>query len=93
MVRGEVAGGNRRDLANAYIRCLDICREIDSIRSVAFCCISTGVFGYPAAEAAKTALDTVSEWLENNRESLDLVVFDVFLDKDRNIYESLLSGF
>ena len=92
IVGGKVTERNRNDLASAYISCLELCREIDPIRSVAFCCISTGVFGYPADEAAKTALDTVSGWLKNNQGSLDLVVFNVFTDMDRSIYDSLLKG-
>ena len=59
------------------------------IRSVAFCCISTGVFGFPNQRAAEIAVDTVRGWLGSN-DGVDKIIFNVFLDKDRRIYEELL---
>jgi O-acetyl-ADP-ribose deacetylase (regulator of RNase III) len=57
---------------------------------VAFCAISTGVFGYPPREAAVVAISTVDAWLAGNPGTLDLVVFDVFSEADRRIYEEAL---
>ena len=48
-------------LSSCYISSLNLAKE-HSIRSIAFCCISTGIFGYPNAKAAKVALQTVREW-------------------------------
>lgn len=90
IVQGQVTEPNRADLANAYTSCLEACNEIDAIRSIAFCGISTGLFGYPANQAAKVALGAVTEWLQNNPDCLDLVVFNVFSDSDKAIYENLL---
>ena len=62
------------------------------MRSVSFCCISTGLFGSPSRAAATTALLTVKQWLtssENDGHSIDLVVFDVFTDKDELWYTQL----
>ncbi|WP_083631176.1 protein-ADP-ribose hydrolase [Labilibacter marinus] len=90
IVQGNVTEQSKSDLASAYISCLEICKEIDSIRSIAFCGISTGVFGYPAENAAQVALATVKQWLMDNPDCLETVVFNVFADKDKMIYESLI---
>ncbi|XP_784605.2 ADP-ribose glycohydrolase MACROD1 [Strongylocentrotus purpuratus] len=63
------------------------------IRSVAFPCISTGVYGYPQEEASRVALGTVREWLEENPEEVDRIVFCIFLDRDLKVYERLLPTF
>lgn len=77
------------DLANCYRRTLDLCAE-NGLRSVAFCCISTGVFRFPTARAAEIAVATVTEWLTRGSEKTDRVIFNVFSDRDRKIYEQLL---
>lgn len=79
-------------LARCYNNVLEACR-MHSIRSVAFCCISTGLFGYPAKSAAKVAVSTVRQWLDEHSDGdfIDLVVFNVFLKSDLHIYEELLA--
>jgi len=49
-------------LASSYTECLKLAKEHNQ-RTIAFCCISTGVFGYPQLPAAKVALTTVRNWL------------------------------
>ena len=78
-------------LADCYISCLKLASQISSIRSIAFCCISTGIFGYPQDQAARLAVDTVLDWLRNNDHNLSRVIFNVFLEKDYNIYHKILS--
>ncbi|MBO4724133.1 MAG: O-acetyl-ADP-ribose deacetylase, partial [Bacteroidaceae bacterium] len=59
--------------------------------SIAFCCISTGVFNFPNWRAAEIALATVKEWLATHHSSsINQIVFNVFLDKDYDIYKQLL---
>jgi Macro domain len=67
----------------------------NGLRSICFCCISTGIYGYPNVNAAKVALSTVRRWLEtdNNADSLDSIVFCTFLDVDKSIYEQLMTAF
>mmetsp|Transcript_18852 Transcript_18852/g.42226 ORF Transcript_18852/g.42226 Transcript_18852/m.42226 type:complete len:294 (-) Transcript_18852:116-997(-) len=82
-------------LSQCYRSVLDCCRR-DGIRSVAFCCISTGFFGYPAEKAAKVALQVVRAWLDEDARmtptpSIDLVVFNTFLQSDYAIYRGLLA--
>ena len=78
-------------LASCYQSCLDIA-ETNHLRSIAFCCISTGVFNFPNKRAAETALATVKEWLSTHlSSSINQVIFNVFLDKDYGIYKRLLT--
>ena len=78
-------------LASCYQSCLDIA-EANHLRSIAFCCISTGVFHFPNKRAAEIALATVKEWLATHQSSsINQVVFNVFLDKDYDIYKRFLT--
>jgi O-acetyl-ADP-ribose deacetylase (regulator of RNase III) len=60
------------------------------IRSVAFCGISTGTYGYPLEAAAKIALETAREWLEKNHESVDRIIFCTWLAKEAATYEQVV---
>ncbi|MBQ8712206.1 MAG: protein-ADP-ribose hydrolase [Prevotella sp.] len=73
-------------LAQCYRSCLDLAEQA-GLESIAFCCISTGVFHFPNRRAAEIAVETVTQY---PRQSVKTVVFNVFLDKDREIYEKLL---
>ena len=63
IVDGRLTPALERDLENCYKNTLDLCAG-DGLRSVAFCCISTGVFHFPADRAAEIAVDAVTRWLE-----------------------------
>lgn len=76
-------------LASCYRSCLDLAAE-HGLESIAFCCISTGVFGYPARDAAEVAIGTVRSWLDSHEDVPMRVVFNVFTDRDRDIYRDLL---
>ena len=75
-------------LAACYRSCLDLA-EKNGLESIAFCCISTGVFHFPNQRAAEIAIETVKSY---PRHSLKTIVFNVFLDKDRDIYQQLLGA-
>lgn len=77
------------DLAACYRNTLDLCLQND-LRTVAFCCISTGVFHFPGKRAAEIAVETVTEWLSEHEGKMDRVIFNVFKDEDRENYEQLL---
>lgn len=79
---------NRYALASCYTSCLAAARDVGA-RSIAFCCISTGVFGYPNQEAARVATDTVRSWKEKTGSGIK-VVFNVFKPVDEHIYLELL---
>ncbi|MEE0940188.1 protein-ADP-ribose hydrolase [Methanobrevibacter sp.] len=87
----EPCDEDKRNLANCYKSCLDIA-SYNKLQSIAFCCISTGVFNFPQVLAAKIAVSTVEEYLDNNETSLNHVVFNVFTDTDYLIYKKLLFG-
>lgn len=89
IVEGRLKDSHKKDLKKCYQSIMECCVKHD-IRSVAFCCISTGVFHFPNDEAAKIAVDTVSEFLDMNSGAFDRVIFNVFKDFDKEIYESLL---
>ena len=78
-----------RDLKDCYRNTLDLCAA-NGLRSVAFCCISTGVFRFPNRRAAEIAVGTVEAWLAARPGAMDRVVFNVFRDEDLRIYEELL---
>ena len=87
---GPISGGRltsslEQDLAACYLRILELCAA-EGVRSLAFCCISTGVFGFPDSRAAVIAVRTVRNWLDSHAGAVDLVVFNVFKDRDRELY-------
>lgn len=79
----------RQDLRNCYENVLKCCMD-HKIRSVAFCCISTGEFHFPNDEAAKIAVETVTSVLEEHESEFDRIIFNVFKDLDKGYYEELL---
>lgn len=80
----------RRDLRNCYENVMKCCIE-NGILSVAFCCISTGEFRFPNAEAAGIAVDTVTDILEQHAGKLERVIFNVFQDLDLQLYQQNLT--
>ena len=78
-----------RDLKNCYENVLKCCLE-HKIKSVAFCCISTGEFHFPNDKAAEIAVKTVAAFLEEHGNCLERIIFNVFKDSDRSIYEKIL---
>ncbi|HJB19499.1 MAG TPA: protein-ADP-ribose hydrolase [Candidatus Bariatricus faecipullorum] len=89
IVGGRLTPGLEQDLENCYRSVLNCCVE-HRIRSVAFCCISTGEFHFPNDRAAEIALDTVTGFLEKHSQDFERIVFNVFKDMDRELYENLL---
>ena len=90
IVSGILNDSLREDLKNCYVNCLNMCKE-NSLRSIAFCCISTGVYAFPADEACSIAVDSVCRWLDENDGAMDRVIFNVFSLKDRKLYEHKLN--
>ncbi|MDC7954256.1 protein-ADP-ribose hydrolase [Fusobacterium simiae] len=88
IVFGELRDEHRELLKSCYNSILNLVKE-NNLKSVAFCCISTGEFHFPNEEAAKIAIGTVQEFLEKNKINIK-VVFNVFKDKDYEIYKRLL---
>ncbi len=75
-------------LANCYRSCLELAASY-GLKSIAFCCISTGEFHFPNEPAAEIAVKTVKSYQQNNLNSME-VIFNVFKNKDYEIYKRLL---
>jgi len=76
-------------LTKAYKSCLELMLE-NNLRSIAFPCISTGVYGYPNHNACTVAMKTVRRFLEENHDKVDRVIFCLFLQKDVTLYRERL---
>ncbi|GHH33694.1 macro domain-containing protein [Lentzea cavernae] len=90
IVHGEPGPAHAAALADSYRACLDLAAEVAAIRTVAFCGISTGIFGFPKRPAARIALGTVRDWLTARPGRFDRVVFVAFTAEDEAAYEELL---
>lgn len=88
IIDGPVTQRDRDLLASCYRSCLELAAE-NGLESVAFCCISTGEFHFPNNLAAEIAVRTVKEFLKKQT-SVKKVIFNVFKDLDKAIYEKLL---
>ncbi|CAL8072000.1 unnamed protein product [Calicophoron daubneyi] len=81
-------GENPTALRSTYKKALELCSQND-LKSIAFPCISTGVYGYPSHPAAEVAIQTVLSYLRDHTE-IERVIFCVFLTSDYNIYKDLI---
>ena len=88
IIYGKLTDRDCSLLASCYKSCLDIAQKND-VESIAFCCISTGVFRFPADRAAQIAVSTVEEWKIRTKNPMK-IVFNVFSEKDEAIYKSVL---
>jgi len=79
-------------LKSCYKNCLDLMAE-NKLRSIAFPCISTGIYGYPPENACPVALDSVRTFLEKHGQDVDRVIFVLFLETDVAIYEKQMQMF
>ncbi|MCD8241928.1 MAG: protein-ADP-ribose hydrolase [Lachnospiraceae bacterium] len=88
IIRGRQTEEDRELLASCYRSCLTLAEQND-VRSVAFCCISTGEFHFPNDKAAQIAVHTVKDYKKQNHSEIE-VIFIVFKDVDLQIYRKLL---
>ena len=88
IISGRVTKEDKELLASCYRSCLELAAE-NSLESVAFCCISTGEFHFPNEQAAQIAVETVKQFI-NRKTSVKKVIFNVFKDLDKAIYEKQL---
>lgn len=89
---GPIYSGTKQDetdLKNCYLSCLKKADEM-RLNSIVFCCLSTGIFGYPNERAAQIAVNQVKKYLKEDNKHVKKVIFNVFLEKDYDIYKQLL---
>lgn len=90
IIQGRITARDCAALASCYRSCLELAEQ-NCLKSVAFCCISTGEFHFPNDEAAKIAVQTVKEFKAQTQSKIE-VIFNVFKESDYNIYRDLLSA-
>lgn len=88
VVHGKPSEADQMLLASCYTSCLELAEKC-GLDSIAFCCISTGVFHFPGEQAAKIAVQTVTKWIEKKQSNMK-VIFNVFRNRDYKIYKKLL---
>ena len=89
-VSGRLTLDDCGKLQSCYQSCLALAAE-NNLKSLAFCCISTGVFRFPVEPASQIAVVTVKKFLKKEQSSLEQVIFTVFSEKNRILYEGLLA--
>ena len=87
IVNGNLTQKHCEQLHSCYRSCLELA-EKNNVQSIAFCCISTGVFGFPQREAAEIAVQTVKDYQSQTGSGMK-VIFNVFKEEDKLIYENL----
>ncbi|XP_075353008.1 ADP-ribose glycohydrolase MACROD2 isoform X3 [Mycteria americana] len=92
IARGYLTDTHKENLANCYKSSLKLAKE-NNIRSIAFPCISTGIYGFPNEPAAVIALNTIKEWLSKNHNEVDRIIFCVFLEVDYKIFKKKMGEF
>lgn len=81
---------NEIDLRNSYLSCLKKADEM-KLKSICFCSLSTGVFGYPINLASEIAINTVREYLNKDNVNIKKVIFNVFSDRDYDVYFKMIN--
>lgn len=90
IIYGTLAKKDKKLLASCYRSCLELAEQ-KGLKSIAFCCISTGEFHFPNDKAAQIAIETVKEYKEQMHSEIE-VIFNVFKELDYNIYRELLQA-
>ena len=88
IICGPVTKQDCDQLSNCYRSCLELAATYQ-LKSIAFCCISTGEFHFPNQKAAEIAIQTVQDYQKKKQDGLE-VIFNVFKDNDYKIYKQLL---
>ena len=91
IIYSEVTELEEKQLADCYINSLRLAIQ-NNIRTIAFPCISTGEFRFPKAKACEIAVETVKEFLKENGDKFDKIVFNVYGEEDYYEYRKLLKS-
>lgn len=89
IIQWEVTREDEELLAGCYRECMKLAAD-NGVKSIAFCCLSTGVFRFPQKRAAQIAVRTVKDFLDKDSR-IEKVMFNVFKDEDLRIYGELLA--
>lgn len=91
IVSGNVTNKNKEELKSCYESCLKVADE-NKLNNITFCCISTGLFGFPNELAAEIAVNTIRKYRKETKTKLE-VIFNVFKECDYEIYKKLLGRY
>ena len=91
IVNGNVTKQNEEELKSCYLSCIKLADDY-KLESIAFCCISTGIFGFPNERAAEIAIRTIMGYLDKSKSQIK-VIFNVFKEYDYEIYKKLLGRY
>jgi O-acetyl-ADP-ribose deacetylase (regulator of RNase III) len=83
--------GEKEHLVTLYESILD-CANCVGAKKIAFCSISTGIYGYPLDDACDLAISTIIRWLESNDHEIETIVFAMYGDTEHNVYENALKN-
>ncbi len=90
IVYGQLTKKHESELADCYRSCLALADK-NGLKSIAFCCISTGEFHFPNERAAEIAIQTVKEYKRQTLSEIK-IIFNVFKDYDYDVYARLLKA-
>lgn len=88
IIRGRLTEKDKKQLASCYLSCMELAEQ-NHIKSIAFCCISTGEFHFPNDKAAEIAVQTIKTYKQQTNSEIE-VIFNVFKQIDYEIYRNLL---
>jgi O-acetyl-ADP-ribose deacetylase (regulator of RNase III) len=77
-------------LASCYTSCLELAKETNDIKTIAFSPISTGEYGFPTQKAAEITINAVADWLANNPNSFEKIILNVFTKDEYTTYQNVL---
>lgn len=89
-VNKNVSNQDKMDLKNCYLNSLNLAKE-NNLKTIAFPCIATGLYGFPQKEASLIAINTIKEYLRNNSNSFNHIIFNVFKNEDLELYKKNLT--
>ena len=92
IVDGQLNKQNERDLYKCYLSCLRLADEY-GLKSIVFCSISTGFFGYPIEKGSLVAQRAVNYYLAEENTNIEKVIFNVFSKHDYDVYLKAIKGF
>lgn len=90
IIHNRLTKNDKELLASCYRSCLELAEQ-NGLKSIAFCCISTGEFNFPNDKAAQIAIETVKDYKKQMHSEIE-VIFNVFKELDYNIYRRLLQA-
>ena len=91
IVQNTLTNQQIKNLEKCYISCLDLARK-HNLKTVAFPCISTGLFHFPKDKASIIAVNTVRNYLKKYPSSFEKIVFNVFTREDKEYYDRLFKN-